>query len=68
MTFKFLIPLKFINAKLHLRYKCPNCLYKVRTKRDILRKGECYWFENWNNKTYDLPFYWYTLLEKKLKK
>jgi len=67
MNFKILIPIKFINAKLHLKYKCPRCPQEIRQKRDIHNQGECHWFTNWNKGNHDLQFYFVHLLKNKLK-
>lgn len=46
---------KKINAKVHLRYKCPRCKPWKRQSGDIFNKGECHWYKEWEKGNYDVP-------------
>jgi len=50
---KFVNYIKGVNARLHLKYKCPRC--KIRDTGDIYNKGECHWEKEWASGNYDIP-------------
>jgi hypothetical protein len=49
--------IKFFWAKFHLIFICGRCSSGTRKLRDILNKGECWWWENWEKGNYDIPFW-----------
>jgi len=42
------------NAKYHLKYVCPKCPAWRRQIR-YKDKKECWWFDKWNKKDYNIP-------------
>ena len=54
-VFEFWKFIKKINAKLHLKYKCPKCNFRKRFSRDIFDTGECHWYAEWKKGNYDVP-------------
>ncbi len=54
---KITINLRKLNAKYHLKYRCPNCPNKRRKSRDVLNQGECFWYTNWNKGKYNVMTY-----------
>jgi hypothetical protein len=44
-------------AHYHLRYRCKKCPNHRKQTRDVLGKGECFWYEHWNNGNYEIPMW-----------
>lgn len=55
VAFEFWNFIKKVNAKLHLKYRCPNCNFRTRYSRDIFGTGECHWYAEWKKGNYNIP-------------
>jgi ribosomal protein L37AE/L43A len=55
LAFEFWKFVKKVNARLHLRYRCPTCNFRKRYSRDIFGVGECHWYTEWKKGNYDVP-------------
>jgi ribosomal protein L37AE/L43A len=63
---KFRLRLYELYARYHLKNTCPKCPQERRVKRDIYNEGECYWYRNWKEGTYNIRTYQTFIIFKKL--
>ena len=50
--------IKRFYIKIHLKYICKYCPTTKKRTRDIMREGQCWWYENWKKGNYeDIPLW-----------
>ena len=63
---KITYQIKKLNAKYHLKFRCPNCPKERKKSRDVLNQGHCFWYANWKKGKYNFRSYQIYILFKKL--